>query len=255
MTDTGFLSTDTGAAAGRQPSERSRIPKIKEIRLIQSKFYTIREIARIGSDAKCRAAWQNLVVAFYPAAVNERFLSPRNVSADPQGSTGIGVSFVCGSYVEVSVLINAESGSISSAKFRTNGCGFMIASADVLCAWLAGKELSELHGLDDLELMEVVSHNLGTFPEERAQCATVAFETLRKAMALYRAGRVEEFAGEKALICTCFGVSEDSIVAAIAENGLTSTEQVAETCRAGSGCGSCRMLIQELIDAHVVEHK
>jgi NifU-like protein len=67
-------------------------------------------------------------------------------------------------------------------------------------------------------------------------------------MAAYRARRIEEFQGEKALICTCFGVSEETIIGAIAENGFTEVEQVSKAYRAGSGCGSCRFLIQELID-------
>jgi len=67
-------------------------------------------------------------------------------------------------------------------------------------------------------------------------------------MAAYRERRVEEFQGEKALICTCFGVSEETIVTAISENSLSDVDQVVDLCRAGSGCGSCRMLIQELVD-------
>jgi NifU-like protein len=67
-------------------------------------------------------------------------------------------------------------------------------------------------------------------------------------MARYRELRIEEFVGEKALICTCFGVSEQAIIQSIEEYSLTDVEEVAGRCRAGSGCGSCRMLIQELID-------
>jgi NifU-like protein len=68
-------------------------------------------------------------------------------------------------------------------------------------------------------------------------------------MAEYRRHRIEEFQGEKALICTCFGVSEETIVNVIAENDLTDVDEVSGLCRAGSGCGSCRMLIAELIDS------
>jgi len=68
-------------------------------------------------------------------------------------------------------------------------------------------------------------------------------------MSHYRELRVSEYEGEKALICTCFGISEDTIVATIKENKITDVEEVADQVRAGSGCGSCRMLIQELIDS------
>ncbi len=124
----------------------------------------------------------------------------------------------------------------------------MIAAGDALCDELKGKTLSDLHGLHDAELMDAISGELGAFPPDRVQCAGVVFEALRHAMSLHRARRIEEFQGEMALICTCFGVSEESIMSAISENALTEVEQVVETCRAGSGCGSCRFLIQELMD-------
>ena len=149
----------------------------------------------------------------------------------------------------MSIRVDDEESVIEGAKFRTNGCGYLIAVADVLCEWLADKKLAELHGLDERELDQAVYAELGRFPPERAQCAGLVFEALRTAMSLYRERRIEEFQGEKALICTCFGVSEDSIAAAVAANSFTEVEQVIETCRAGSGCGSCRMLIQEIIDS------
>jgi NifU-like protein len=155
---------------------------------------------------------------------------------------------MCGSFVELSVDINADMGSIENARFRTNGCGYMIAAADTLCDWLRSNMLSELHGLNDDELMRTISTELGAFPPDRVQCARVVFEALHSAMSEHRAQRIEEFQGEAALICTCFGVSEVSIVSVISENGFREVEQVAEACRAGSGCGSCRFLIQELID-------
>jgi NifU-like protein len=141
-----------------------------------------------------------------------------------------------------------DSSSIAAVRFRTNGCGFMIAAADALCDWLHGKLLSDLHGLNGEEMMSVIGRELGSFPADRKQCANVVFQALRAAMSLHRERRIEEFQGEKALICTCFGVSEETILTAIAENGFTEVEQVSDAYRAGSGCGSCRFLIQELID-------
>jgi NifU-like protein len=186
-------------------------------------------------------------VPFYPSKIHERFLSPANAATDDRGTNGIAASFVCGSFVELFVLIDGDK--IEKANFRTNGCGFMAAAADVLCDWLSQKQLSELHGLDDEELRVVVRSSLDVFPPDREQCVSVVFDALHSAMSNYRELRVAEYEGDKALICTCFGISEDTIVATIAENKLTEVEDVAERVRAGSGCGSCRMLIQELIDS------
>ncbi|MEO6334669.1 MAG: iron-sulfur cluster assembly scaffold protein [Pyrinomonadaceae bacterium] len=191
-------------------------------------------------------------MAFYPEGIDERFRSPANAGAGTDGVRGTSASFVCGSFVELSVRINIESGSISGASFKTNGCGFMIATADALCDWLCGKTLAELHGLHDDELLMAVCALIGPLPRDRVQCSGVVFESLRKAMSLHREQCIDEFRGETPLICTCFGVSEESIIGTIAENGFTEVDQVAEASRAGSGCGSCRFLIQELIDMRAV---
>lgn len=184
---------------------------------------------------------------FYPPKIHEKFCSPAHAAREGRGSRGIAASFACGSFVEFFVVMDGDE--IAGASFRTNGCGFMVAAADVVCGWLHGRQLSELHGLDDDELRVVVHANLEEFPADRTQCASVVFDALHKAMANYRSARISEYEGEKALICTCFGVSEDTIVMSIEQNKLTYVEEVAKLVRAGSGCGSCRMLIQELIDS------
>jgi NifU-like protein len=76
----------------------------------------------------------------------------------------------------------------------------------------------------------------------------MAIEALQGAFAEYRRRRLVSYDGDDPLICTCFGVSEAVIVKAVRQHGLNSVEEVASVCRAGLGCGSCRMLIQEIID-------
>lgn len=192
--------------------------------------------------------WQNHIVSIYPPRIAAHFASSAN-AGDLTGSKveGRSASYLCGSFAALSLRI--EDAAISSARFRTNGCGFMIAAADVLCEWLTAKSVTELHGLKAAELSEIISGPLGSFPAGRTQCAEIVFEALRDAMGEYRRQRIEEFQGEKALICTCFGVSEETIVNVIRENDLTDVDEVSGLCRAGSGCGSCRMLIAELIDS------
>ena len=129
----------------------------------------------------------------------------------------------------------------------------MVATADVISEWSREKSWTDLHGLNDAELHRVIVDKLGDFPSDREQCALVVFEALRKALFDYRASRIREFKGDEALICTCFGVTEETIVEAISSKGVTDVVQIATIYRAGSGCGSCRLLIQELIDARGVE--
>ena len=186
-------------------------------------------------------------MAIYPDRINERFLAARGRQLDDANAVGVSASFVCGSLARLSLRVGID-GTIEDASFTANGCGFMISAADVVTDWLSGKALTDLHGLNDVELRDVVHDAVGSFPLDREDCASVVFEALRRALFEYRATRVREFKGEDALICTCFGVTEETIVDVIASNQVDDVEDVTEICRAGAGCGSCRMLIRELID-------
>lgn len=190
-------------------------------------------------------------MSFYPEKINRRFYAPRNAGkAENANSVGTGASFVCGTFVRFFLDIDTETKEIRQAKFKSNGCGFAIAAADVLAKKIAGKHLTELHGLDKNELKTKIETELEKFPGNRTHCAEICFEALQGALADFRAFQIEEFAGEKALICTCFGVSEETIEKVIAENAAERVEEVGEVCHAGTGCGSCQFLIQELIDVY-----
>lgn len=187
----------------------------------------------------------------YPPEVMKRFLSPRLAgSVEGANTEGRAVSFECGSYVAVSMRISGDPKQIEAAGYRTNGCGFMIASAEASLEYLVGKRLTELHGRPDAETAEEFEL-FGHVPAVRTQCFELVQEAIRSALANYRSMLVEEFRGERALVCTCFGVAEDTIDELIAGGKARSLEEVAEACNAGSGCGSCRMLIQEMIDGHL----
>ncbi len=166
---------------------------------------------------------------------------------------GTAANFTCGSFVRFSLLIDTESRTVVEASFSSNGCGFMLAAADALAESVSKKHVTELHGLDDAELNQIIYNSLGEFPSERKECLAACIESLRSAFADFRAKQIEEFQGEKALICTCFGVSEETIETLLSEPGAIATgffsvEEITRLTNAGSGCGSCRMLIQEMID-------
>ena len=189
-------------------------------------------------------------MSFYPEEIAARFKQHGRLGAIENATTAeTSASFACGSFATVSLRIDTDTSTIADASFQTNGCGFMTAAADVLCEGLAGKTLGDLRGLLDTELTQSVCGQLGEFPPERMQCAAVVFEALRSALARYRTSRIEEFQGEKALICTCFGISEEALTEIISAEKLTTVSDVSRLSKAGTGCGSCRMLIQELIDS------
>lgn len=189
-------------------------------------------------------------MSFYPAAIQKRLSRTENAGpVDNACASGRAASFLCGCPVEFAVRLGEDGKTIKAAAFKSKGCGYMIAAADVLTEAIKARQLGELHSLDHDELYAAIESTLIPFPAERRQCAEVCIEALRTTFANLRAKQIKEFAGEKALVCTCFGVLEETIAVLISESGLKTTDEVAAICNAGSGCGSCRMLIQEMLDA------
>lgn len=190
-------------------------------------------------------------VNFYPPKISERFNAPKDAGkAEKTNAVGTGASFVCGSFVRFYLHIDSQTKEIREAKFKSNGCGFTIAAAEILAEKIVGRKLIELHGLENAVLQKQVEAELEKFPAHRRHCLEICFDALHAAFADFRAFQLEEFTGEKALICTCFGVSEETIENVIAENKTETVEEVGQICNAGTGCGSCQFLIQELIDVY-----
>ncbi len=188
-------------------------------------------------------------VKFYPKKINERFQNPRN-AGKLKGANAVGTNatFVCGAVLRMSLQIDVETKEIIEAKFKTSGCGYLIAAADVLTEKIVGRKLTELHCLEKGSSEKEIKDELGIFEQNRTHCFDLPIQTLQDAFADFRAFQIEEFTGEKALICTCFSISEEQIESAVAENHLETVEEVGDFCNAGTGCGSCQPLIQEIID-------
>jgi NifU-like protein len=188
-------------------------------------------------------------VSVYPPAINKRIANLDHVGdVSDANASGKDVAFTCGVFVEFSLMIDDVSRVVAEARFRSNGCGYMIAAADVLCETIKGRLLADLHGLDDGDLRKEVERHTAISNEDRAHCVNTCISALHLAFADHRTRLIEEFRGEKALICTCFGVTEETIEESITNGALEAVEDVIDACKAGGGCGSCRMLIQEMLD-------
>lgn len=190
-------------------------------------------------------------MSFYPPKISERVYGPKNSGtlADAN-ATGVHASFICGSSVNFSLQIEMQTKQIVAAKFVTNGCGYMIAAADLLAEMITGKKLVELHGLHDDVIRGWINAELERFPATRQDCMDVCIAALHSTLTFFRAKQLDEWRGEKVLICTCFGVAEDTIENAIRAQHLTTVDEVTEACNAGGGCGSCQPLIQDILDSH-----
>jgi NifU-like protein len=184
-------------------------------------------------------------MSFYPNEINERFLRPTN-AGDPARTDALGTvgSLTCGAVVRVQLTIDPGSQLITQARFKAVGCGYLIAAASVLMEAIEALRLGEAVSLPT----EVIESVLGPAPENRRHCYELCREALENAALDYRSRQLESWTGSDPLVCTCFGVTEATIERLIPERALHTVEEVTRACNAGGGCGSCRPIIQEMLD-------
>lgn len=186
---------------------------------------------------------------FYPEKISDKFRAPRGAGrAVGANAVGTEASFICGAAARFTLRIEKQTKEILEAKYQTSGCGFLIAAAETLAEKIRGRKLTELHGLDRAELERQIEAELDKFPASRNHCLNLCLDALQAALADFRAALVEEFSGEKALICTCFGVSEETIERVIRQFSPETIEEITEICNAGGGCGSCQPLIEDILE-------
>ena len=175
----------------------------------------------------------------------DHFFNPRNVGdAGEPSFTGRSASLSCGAHVRFSIQVD-EAHAVSQARFRAVGCNVLVAAASVLTEQVTGLSTADaaLIGQKPAELSE----RLGGVEPANAQCVEMACEALLDGIRDYSNAAREDWAGDEALICTCFFVSERTIEREIKTHGLTTVAEVTRACNAGAGCGSCHQLIQEIL--------
>jgi NifU-like protein len=188
-------------------------------------------------------------MSYYPSRINEHFLEPQNVG-DLRGADAASAeagSFTCGAVLRLSLKIDKETHSVAEAKFKAAGCGYLIASASVMTEIIKGLTTAEAARASGL-LQEALLEYFGEPPVGRTHCALLCCEALRDAVAGYSQRVRDEWTGEEALICTCFGVSEGRIEQQIREKNLRTVREVTRACNAGGGCQSCHPLIEEILE-------
>src|SRR5688572_30408942 len=160
---------------------------------------------------------QNPLVSIYPQPISEIASLPGFSGYCHEGEDAFGksASLICGSFIRFGLRVDRVTKRIEGIRYASNGCGFAVATAEILARELHGAGLIDLHGTD--QIADLIQSKLGDFPPGRAHCSEIVIDALRAALANYREHVIEEFQGEKALICTCFGVTEATVVDLIDE--------------------------------------
>jgi len=165
------------------------------------------------------------------AQLCDHFFNPRNVGdAGEPSFAGRSASLSCGALVRFSIQVDEEQ-RVSQARFRAAGCNVLIAAASMLTEQVTGMTTAEA----------------ATIGAASTNCAALVREALLDAIREYSNAARDDWAGDEALICTCFFVSERTIEREIQTRGLTTVAEVTKACNAGAGCGSCHQLIQEIL--------
>ena len=176
----------------------------------------------------------------------DHFFNPRNVGdAGEPGFAGRAASLSCGAHVRFSIQVD-EMHAVSQAKFRAAGCSVLVAAASVLTERVTGTTTAEAAAIG--QTPEALIAQLEAAGSEK--CVEMACEALLDAIREYSNAARDDWAGDEALICTCFFVSERTIEREIQARGLTSVAEVTKACNAGGGCGSCHQLIQEILETN-----
>ncbi len=184
----------------------------------------------------------------YQDVINEHFLNPRNVGeVSGAGARGTAASFVCGAVVRVTLKVDGDR-RIVAAKFKAAGCSFLVAANSILTSAVLSKTTAEAAVLVQ---SPAVLDQLGSALADKQHCGSLAREAMLNAIRNYSDAARAEWAADDALICTCFGISEQRIENEILSGELRTVAEVTQVCKAGAGCGSCYKLIEDILDDYL----
>ncbi len=191
----------------------------------------------------------------YSPKVSELAASAKHAGVEPDADGfGADADLGCGSVVRFSVRFDDRTGNVTTVRFNSIGCSYMVAAAEALCSRLSGQSVESLGGLGGDQLAELQRAELGGIPDDRGHCAATCVTAVKKAFADRRDRRAADPLAAGTLICSCFGIGEAEIRGVIERIGADSVADVTAACNAGGGCGSCQMLIQELIDTVIEQY-
>ena len=121
----------------------------------------------------------------YSDKVLDHYENPRNVGSFDKDATNVGTGMVgapaCGDVMKLQIKVNAQTGIIEDARFKTYGCGSAIASSSLVTEWVKGKTLDEATALSNSEIAEELA-----LPPVKIHCSILAEDAIKAAVQDYR---------------------------------------------------------------------
>ena len=186
----------------------------------------------------------------YPDSIL-RFLSDLRHTAGGSAeisAKGVSADFNCGASVTVTFAVEASTNRISEVVFKSSACGYSLAFAEHVARFLEGRTPAELGGGWQALCYETFVSEVGSVESLRMPCLAMVADAFGEALRSYRLTTVSRFEGESPLICSCFGVSEDVLQKILEEGRASTVSEITRMTNAGSGCGSCLMVLSDMVD-------
>ncbi len=122
----------------------------------------------------------------YSEKLLDHYENPRNVGSfgkeDDDVGTGLVGAPACGDVMKLQIKVNAQTGLIEDAKFKTFGCGSAIASSSLVTEWVKGKTLDEAKAIKNTEIAQHLS-----LPPVKIHCSVLAEDAIKAAIEDYKA--------------------------------------------------------------------
>ena len=124
----------------------------------------------------------------YSEKVIEHYEHPRNVGTldkeDPNVGTGLVGAPACGDVMRLQIRVNAETGVVEDAKFKTFGCGSAIASSSLVTEWVKGMSVDKAMELKNTAIVEELN-----LPPVKIHCSVLAEDAIKAAIADFKKKR------------------------------------------------------------------
>ncbi len=121
----------------------------------------------------------------YSEKLIDHYENPRNVGsmekADDDVGTGLVGAPACGDVMKLQIKVDAATGTISDAKFKTFGCGSAIASSSLVTEWVKGKTIDEAMTIKNTQIAEHLS-----LPPVKIHCSVLAEDAIKAAIEDYK---------------------------------------------------------------------